>query len=97
MLDIIVASLAAEREQPVERNVLRLQTFGLGESSAQQIISDNIPDWPAAVELGFRAGAPQMEIKLSINSNAALAARQRCRAALKTSLATMSLAKATPC
>jgi len=79
MLDIIVASLAAEREQPVERNIMRLQTFGLGESSAQQIISDNIPDWPASVELGFRAGAPQMEIKLSINSNAALDARQRCR------------------
>ncbi len=39
----------------------------------------NIPDWPASVELGFRAGAPQMEIKLSINSNAALDARQRCR------------------
>ena len=80
MLDIIVASLAAEREQPVERDILRLQTFGLGESSAQQIISDNIPDWPAEVELGFRAGAPQMEIKLSVNSSAALGARQRCQA-----------------
>lgn len=80
MLDIIVASLAADREQPVERDILRLQTFGLGESSAQQIISDNIPDWPAEVELGFRAGAPQMEIKLSVNSSAALSARQRCQA-----------------
>lgn len=79
MLDIIVADLAAEREQPVERDILRLQTFGLGESSAQQIISDNIPDWPAEVELGFRAGAPQMEIKLSVNDNSALPARQQCR------------------
>ncbi|MEP5567161.1 MAG: CinA family nicotinamide mononucleotide deamidase-related protein [Halioglobus sp.] len=79
MLNIIVTSLAAEREQPVERDILRLQTFGLGESSAQQIITDNIPDWPVEVELGFRAGAPQMEIKLSVNSSAALVARQRCQ------------------
>jgi competence/damage-inducible protein CinA-like protein len=83
MLDLIVASLAEQREQPVERDILRLQTFGLGESSAQQIISDNIPDWPQEVELGFRAGAPQMEIKLSVNSAAALPARDHCRAQLE--------------
>ncbi|MEH6587282.1 MAG: CinA family nicotinamide mononucleotide deamidase-related protein [Halioglobus sp.] len=79
MLNIIVADLAEERAQPVERDILRLQTFGLGESSAQQIISDNIPNWPAEVELGFRAGAPQMEIKLSVNNSSALPARQQCR------------------
>ncbi len=83
MLDLIVASLAAEREKPVERDILRLQTFGLGESSAQQIIADNLPDWPADVELGFRAGAPQMEIKLSVNRAAALPARDQCRQQLE--------------
>ncbi|TDG12937.1 CinA family nicotinamide mononucleotide deamidase-related protein [Seongchinamella unica] len=83
MLDIILAGLAAGRDSPVERDILRLQTFGLGESSAQQIIADNIPDWPAEVELGFRAGAPQMEIKLSVNSAAALPARNRCRQQLE--------------
>jgi PncC family amidohydrolase len=35
------------------------------------------------VDLGFRAGAPQMEVKLTINSNAALPARQRCREQLE--------------
>jgi len=79
MLDDIVASLAQHLDRPVERSILRLQTFGLGESTAQQIISDACPDWPAEVELGFRAGAPQMEIKLSINRTTAAAARQRCR------------------
>ena len=59
MLDTILASLAQQLEYPVERNILRLQTFGLGESSAQQMISDANPDWPAEVELGFRAGAPR--------------------------------------
>ena len=83
MLELIVASLAAERQQPVEREILRLQTFGLGESSAQQIIADNLPDWPANVELGFRAGAPQMEIKLSVDSASALPARDRCRQQLE--------------
>ena len=79
MLDRIVADLAGQLQRPVERYILRLQTFGLGESSAQQIISDHIPDWPADVELGFRAGAPQMEIKLSVNRAADLPARDGCQ------------------
>ena len=65
MLDGILADLARRLERPVERDILRLQTFGLGESSAQQMISDGFNDWPAEVVLGFRAGAPQMEIKLT--------------------------------
>jgi len=79
MLDGIVADLAARQQRPPGRNILRLQIFGLGESTAQQIISDAVPDWPQEVELGFRAGAPQMEIKLSITSAAARAAQQHCR------------------
>ena len=83
MLDDIIADLAAGLPQAVEQDTLRLQTFGLGESSAQQLISDNIPDWPPEVELGFRAGAPQMEIKLSVNSSADLPRRQQCRERLE--------------
>lgn len=83
MLDLIVADLGAALERPVERDILRLQTFGLGESSAQQMISDTIPDWPEEVELGFRAGAPQMEIKLSIDRRVDLPARENCREQLQ--------------
>ena len=83
MLDGIVADLASRLERPVERNILRLQTFGLGESTAQQMISDAFPDWPEEVELGFRAGAPQMEIKLAVNRASALPIRQRCREQLE--------------
>jgi nicotinamide-nucleotide amidase len=82
MLDGIVADLAARLPRSSGRSILRLQTFGLGESTAQQIISDAVKDWPPEVELGFRAGAPQMEIKLSIDSATASAAQQRCRAQL---------------
>ena len=83
MLEIIVADLAQHLQRPAQRNILRLQTFGLGESSAQQIISDNIDDWPQDVELGFRAGAPQMEIKLTVDSDLALANQQQCRQQLE--------------
>ena len=39
--------------------------FGIGESALQQMISDQIPDWPASVELGFRASFPVLELKLA--------------------------------
>ena len=83
MLDGILAELAQRLQRPVEREIVRLQTFGLGESSAQQIISDQLPHWPAEVELGFRAGAPQMEIKLTGDTAADLAARDQCREQLE--------------
>ncbi len=78
MLDGILRDLAARMGRPLERDILRLQTFGIGESSAQQLIADNIPDWPEQVELGFRAGAPQLEIKLVVDRAADLPARDAC-------------------
>lgn len=83
MLDIVVADLSRRLSQPAGRSILRLQTFGLGESTAQQVISDAVDDWPEEVELGFRAGAPQMEIKLTVQDAAALPAQQRCRERLE--------------
>lgn len=78
MLNIILRQLSERLDRPLERDILRLQTFGIGESSAQQLIADNIPDWPREVKLGFRAGAPQLEIKLVVDSAADLPARQYC-------------------
>jgi len=83
MLDWIVADLARRQTRPGQRQVLRLQTFGLGESTAQQMIADACPGWPPEVELGFRAGAPQMEIKLTIHNDTSLAALAACRAQLE--------------
>jgi nicotinamide-nucleotide amidase len=80
MLDDIVADLAAQLQRPSGANIIRLQTFGMGESTAQQLISDKVPNWPADVELGFRAGAPQMEVKLTVNSASAAQAQQTCKA-----------------
>lgn len=46
--------------------ILRYQTFGLGESGAQQMLDDAYPDWPDNIEIGFRAGAPMLEMKLRV-------------------------------
>lgn len=51
----------------------RFTLFGAGESGLQQLVSDNLPDWPAEVELGFRAG-PLLELKLGCRSAAGRAA-----------------------
>ncbi len=83
MLDTIVDELGRSLARTAQRHILRLQTFGLGESTAQQMISDALPDWPAAVELGFRAGAPQMEIKLAVTDAADLPQRDRCERQLR--------------
>ena len=83
MLPEILADLGQRWSLRERRHILRLQTFGLGESSAQQMIADACPDWPAEVELGFRAGAPQLEIKLAVNRAEHLPLRERCREQLE--------------
>jgi len=79
MLEVLEERLGRHLPLPRRREQLRLQTFGLGESTAQQLILDACPDWPREVTLSFRAGAPQLEIKLYVNSERDLPARDRCR------------------
>ncbi|MEM1404235.1 MAG: CinA family nicotinamide mononucleotide deamidase-related protein [Pseudomonadota bacterium] len=67
----------------IRKQVLRLQTFGIGESSAQQLVKDHCPDWPEEVVLSFRAGAPQLEIKLSVSHDEHLPLRAQCRERLE--------------
>ncbi|WP_101760400.1 CinA family nicotinamide mononucleotide deamidase-related protein [Oceanicoccus sp. KOV_DT_Chl] len=59
-------------------STIRLQTFGLGESSLQQLVNKELTDWPAEVELGFRAGLPLLEVKLSIHNTAHQALQKKC-------------------
>ncbi|MEP5764656.1 MAG: CinA family nicotinamide mononucleotide deamidase-related protein [Halieaceae bacterium] len=79
MMDIVLSNMEQQLGRFSSGSVLRLQTFGLGESTAQQIISDAKIDWPAGVELGFRAGAPQMEIKLTIADQRLASQQAACR------------------
>lgn len=57
---------------------VRLRSFGLGESSLQQLFTNELSDWPKSVELGFRAVDNLVEIKVSTNSKSLDAANQRC-------------------
>ncbi|MEM0954092.1 MAG: CinA family nicotinamide mononucleotide deamidase-related protein [Pseudomonadota bacterium] len=79
MLDQVLENMAGHLGEFTKGNILRLQTFGLGESTAQQAIRDSGFDWPEEVTLGFRAGAPQMEIKLAIRDTAHASLQQACR------------------
>ncbi|WP_439101575.1 CinA family nicotinamide mononucleotide deamidase-related protein [Congregibacter sp.] len=84
MLPVMVQRLRDRFGITLQKDVLRLQTFGLGESTAQQLLVDNHPDWPPEVVLSFRAGAPQLEIKLSITRAEDRPKRDQCYEWLKT-------------
>jgi len=83
MLDPVMDDIRRRFPDSVARHILRLQTFGLGESTAQQRVADALPDWPQQVSLGFRAGAPQMEVKLTIANGADPGLQAQCRAQLE--------------
>ena len=78
MLPTLTQKLVQRYGTHVNKQVLRLQTFGLGESTAQQLVKDHCPDWPNEVALSFRAGAPQLEIKLTVMRDEDLPARLNC-------------------
>lgn len=86
MLPQLCERLTSHLPLPARRDILRLQTFGIGESTAQQLVDDHHPDWPEAVTLSFRAGAPQLEIKLSVDDPVDLPLRDRCLGYLETLL-----------
>lgn len=79
MMDAVIATLRERYPNAQETSVLRLQCFGMGESAFQQLIDDNTENWPETVELGFRAGAPRLEVKLTIRDLAHMAERNACR------------------
>ena len=65
MLSEEIVPLLRERFVSDHIRTLRLGVFGLGESTVQERLSDAIPDWPADIELGFRASMPVLEVKLT--------------------------------
>lgn len=57
--------------------IRRLQTFGIGESTIQELVNAHSSDWPEGVALGFRSGLPQLELKLQVDDQALLGERDR--------------------
>ena len=64
----IKPDIAKKLPKTLINDVTRLQVFGLGESSLQKMIDEQLPDWPESIELGFRAGMPLLEVKLTTTS-----------------------------
>ena len=69
--------------------IKRLQVFGMGESAIQQKIHNEYPDWPSAVALGFRAGFPTLEVKLTVYHADDLPLRQQVETRLRALLGTV--------
>jgi len=49
----------------VTSRITRLRVFGVTESGLQDIVNQTFPDWPDAVDLGFRVQMPVIEVKLT--------------------------------
>lgn len=64
----ITVDIAKKLPKTLIMDVVRLQVFGLGESMLQKLIDEQLPGWPKSIELGFRAGMPLLEVKLTTTS-----------------------------
>jgi nicotinamide-nucleotide amidase len=71
----IIPLLSTQIPEDMKVDVTRLQIFGLGESNLQKLIDENLSDWPETLELGFRAGLPLLEVK--VTSRTAIACEQK--------------------
>lgn len=71
MTHSILPMLQARFDDIEPHTTKRLQVFGMGESSLQLKVRKHIPDWPAGIDLGFRAATTQVEVKLTAHSHEA--------------------------
>jgi nicotinamide-nucleotide amidase len=81
--DCIVPSICQQFPNDSAVSTIRFQTFGLGESNLQQLVTNEYQDWPEEVELGFRAGLTLLEVKLTISTPDHKAIQQECYQRLK--------------
>lgn len=76
LFEQIIPTISANLPRGLIADVTRLQVFGLGESSLQKIINEQLPQWPTAIDLGFRAGMPLLEVKLTTDTDKGLALKK---------------------
>jgi len=69
MLEQIIPIIEQQIPSQLKSHITRLQVFGLGESTLQKMIDDQLPNWPDTIELGFRAGMPLLEVKLTTRTS----------------------------
>ena len=78
MEQTIVDTICKRHPNDQQIDTIRLQTFGLGESTLQEMVNHDYGDWPEQVELSFRAGIPLLEVKLIIHDLSHKVIQQRC-------------------
>ncbi len=71
MADEIIPLLTKSIPDNQQTKVKKMQVFGLGESTIQRLINEQLPTWPTEIELGFRAAIPLIEVKLTSRSSQA--------------------------
>jgi len=74
----VLPMLSEQVSEDQQMLISRYHTFGQGESNLQQWIADKLPDLPEAVEIGYRAGAPTLEVKVQTPAFAADQHQQAC-------------------
>lgn len=74
----ITPDIAKKLPNKLITDVTRLQIFGLGESTLQKMIDEQLPDWPKSIELGFRAGMPLLEVKLTTTNQEGHSQKPEC-------------------
>ena len=77
-----IANRIAARIGGGQTFIRRLQTFGIGESTIQELVNARTDDWPNGVTLGFRSGLPQLELKLQVDDASLLDNRDEAEALL---------------
>lgn len=50
---------------------VKIHTFGMGESAIQNLFDNHLADWPEAIEIGYRAASPLVDLKLTTRSEQA--------------------------
>ena len=78
MEQTIVDTICKRHPNDQQIDTIRLQTFGLGESTLQEMVNHDYGEWPEQVELSFRAGIPLLEVKLIIHDLSHKVIQQRC-------------------
>ncbi len=73
----IIPMLQQEFSLRGQTHISRLLTFGFGESTVQQLIDNEHGNWPRHIELGFRAGIPLVEVKVTSHAQAHRAEHER--------------------
>jgi len=86
LVEQIIPDVTKKLPSELISDVSRLQVFGLGESTLQKLVDEQLPDWPKNIDLGFRAGMPLLEIKLSTTSRDAYNQKQSWQKKLVTIL-----------